>query len=449
MTATATPVTLTREGFLQALRDSNVLTDSQFVKAVTALGDRGRSPRSAADYLVKSEFLTRFQSERLLTGRTDSFFIGPYLVLDYIGKSATGRAYKARHTTMSRLVAIKVISTALTKSEEIRNGIRAEARAVANLAHPNIVTLLDANQAGDRMYFVREYVDGPTLAEIVKSTGPLPVNQACEYIRQAALGLQHAHEKNAPHGKLAPTAILVGQPTKTGNNDKPLVKVSGFGLGRFTTDSSETDFNYTAPEQFQHPSCADTRADLYSLGCVLYFLLAGRPPFSTTSGEDAAQQHWHAQPPKIEYLRPEVPAALSELVHTLLAKHPRQRPTSAEEVALRLGAIAEELGGAIDYSLNVLKSTSASGSYMSGIGDEAAHEPLIAMPVEVPTSWDNIVNASETSDGTAAEDATPLGVRKRKKSAGSVNPFVLTLVISGVMLGVLLALLYVMRHFAN
>jgi len=446
---TATPSTMTREGFLQALRDSNVLTDTQFVKAIQALGTRGSTPRRAGEYLVKEGFITRFQSERLLTGRIDSFFIGSYLILDYIGKSATGRVYKARHTTMNRHVAIKVISTGLTQSETIRLLVREEARTAAALAHPNIVTLLDANQAGERMYFVREYVDGPTLAQMVKENGPLPVNVACEYIRQAALGLQHAHERGTLHGKLAPTAILVAPPAKPG--DAPLVKVSGFGLGTFTSNANDFDFDSTAPELFSAPPCADPRSDLYSLGCVLYTLLAGKPPFTTTGEENAREQHQHAVATNLEYLRPDLPPGLNELIGALLAKHPAQRPTSAGEVACRIAAYAEADAGMVSFATTAPISASASGS-MTNLArlTEAVQEPLLPKPTdESLASWGSIVVPHDTSDGTAVNDATPIELRKRRTKSGGVNPLALTMVVAGVMLAVLVALLFVMRTFAN
>jgi len=445
MSATATPILTTREGFLEALRKSNVLTEWQYQKAVAELGDRGRTPRRAAERLVNAGYISRFQSERILTGRTDGFFIGPYLVLDYIGKSETGRVYKARHTTMNRHVAIKVISSTLSQSETIRQLVRDEARVAAALAHPNIVTLLDANQAGERMYFVREYVDGPTLAEIVQKHGPLPMNLACEYIRQAAIGLQHAHERGTLHGKLALSAILVAPPAKSG--DAPLVKVSGFGLGKFAGEAAETNHDFTAPELFANPPCAEPRSDLYSLGCILYTLLTGRPPFATTGLENAREQHQQAVPPPLDRLRLDLPHALIELTYALLAKYPAQRPGSAEEVAYRIAAFAENDPGMIDFSMNLPRSSSNSGSLTNLVRlAEAVQEPILPKPIdEATTSWGSIV-APETFDGTQASDATPLGMKKR--NPGGVSPVALTLIIAVVAVGVLLALVYVLKRFS-
>jgi serine/threonine-protein kinase len=445
MSATATAILTTREGFLEALRKSNVLSESQYRKAIEELGGRGRTPRRAAERLVNAGYLSRFQSERILTGRTDGFFIGPYLVLDYIGKSETGRVYKARHTTMNRHVAIKVVSSHLCRSEPVRQAVREEARHAAALAHPNIVTLLDANQAGERMYFVREYVEGPTLDEIVRGHGTLPVNLACEYVRQAAVGLQHAHERGIVHGKLAPRAILVAPPAKPG--DAPLVKVSGFGLGKFAGDSAETNFDFTAPESFAEPPNPDPRSDLYALGCILYVLLTGRPPFATTDAGNAREQHQGSVPPALDRLRPDLPHALIELIYGLLAKQPSQRPGSAAEVAFRIAPFAEGDPGMIDFGLTLPPSSSNSGSLtnLARIA-EAIQEPMLPQRAdEASTSWGSIVTP-ETLDGVQPVDATPLGVKPRAK--GAVNPIALALIVGGVILGVLLALLAVLKRFA-
>src|SRR5713226_6247654 len=138
---------------------------------------------------VERGILTAFQAELILRGKTDGFNLGQYRILDQIGRGGMGRVFKAEHMTMNRIVALKVLSNALTRTERARQLFQREVRAAAKLVHPNIVTAYDANETGDRLYLVMEFVDGPNLQELVQQLGPLPVGHACEFIRQAAHGL--------------------------------------------------------------------------------------------------------------------------------------------------------------------------------------------------------------------------------------------------------------------
>ena len=473
MIATDTPAHTDCDTFLDSLRTSELLDGRQLDRALRAMPPYPRSARDTADYFFRSDLLTRFQIERLLSGRTDGFHIGPYLVLDYLGKSATGRVYKARHRTMNRLVAIKILSLEQTATEAVRQNIRAEARSAARLAHTNIVTLLDANQAGERMYFVKEYLDGGSLDSLVRAQGPLPVRRACEFIRQAALGLQHAHEKGVAHGRLSPTAILVGRVGGKGSDDKPLVKVSGFGLGRLGADEAEPDFEYRAPEQFDDPDRADPAADLYSLGCIFHYLLAGRPPFPASGADEAATHHRHASPPALEPLRPDLPAPLACLVRHLLDKNPHARPPAAGEIArcLQCYADGDDSGGAIDFgSLPGAASSPVSKiskSLPAALAD-LPHEPILfdddlaPAPTMVFDAIVPVASAAETPTIRARRDTTPIALPKRKTApvagprarrkpthgpAQAVSPLALGALVTGVCAGVLFAVVCILKIY--
>src|SRR5205814_1338081 len=144
--------------------------------------------------LVEQGQLTKFQAELLLAGRTTGFFLGQYRILEQIGQGGMGRVFKATHQAMNRTVAIKVLAPQHTKTEKARQLFQREVRAAGKLLHPNIVTAYDANENDGRLYLVMEYVDGPNLEQLVRDRGPLPVGLVCEIMRQAALGLQCAHE---------------------------------------------------------------------------------------------------------------------------------------------------------------------------------------------------------------------------------------------------------------
>lgn len=482
MTDTLTPTEVDRDTFLGFLRASGVLTEKQIDRAIHAAPAFARSSRDFADYLFRADLLTRFQVERLLSGRTDGFHIGAYLVLDYLGKSATGRVYKARHRTMNRLVAIKVLATEQTATEEIRAGIRAEARQAARLAHTNIVTLLDANQAGERMYFVKEFLDGGSLDALVKANGPLPIRRACEFVRQAALGLQHAHEKGVAHGRLSPTAILVGRACGKIKDEKPLVKVSGFGLGRLGADHEEPDFEYRAPEQFDRPELADAPADLYSLGCVFFFALAGRPPFPAARADEAAYYHRTHCPQPLNDLRSDVPTPLVNFVHLLLNKSPDARPISAEDVSrfLQPYADADESHGSIDFTFPCGPASGGMASHIQnslpGILADLPHEPIIwddddftpaaTMVLPSVTLLEFVPSAAEQPTvRSRSADTTPLAMPKRRtkpvpeprprnKSSAKryappkgVNPLALGAVGLSVCVGVLFAVLCLLKIY--
>ncbi len=472
MTATETPTQVDRDTFLASLRASDLVTVKQLDRALHSLPPHAESARDLADHLFKTDLLTRFQVDRLLTGRTDGFHIGPYSILDYVGKSATGRVYKARHRTMNRLVAIKILATEQTATEEVRAGIRAEARSAARLAHTNIVTLLDANQAGERMYFVKEYLDGGNLEALVRAHGPLPIRRACEFVRQAALGLQHAHEKGVSHGRLSPTAILVGRVGGKGSDEKPLVKVSGFGLGRLGADWEEPDFEYRAPEQFANPDLAAPAADLYSLGCVLHHLLTGRPPFPATRAEEAAAYHRNSAPQPLGYLRADIPAPLANFVLHLLAKNADARPTSAGAVSQFLQCYADgDDSGAIDYDANSAPPSGMASKLarsLPGLLAELPHEPILFdddLAPERTLVFDSIepavarpTAAEQETVRSAGFDRTPIGVPKRKSKPvpkpkprygrpQPVNKWLLGGLVVGVCLGVLFAIVCILKIY--
>lgn len=314
-----------RASFLAAVRASGLLSDEQFRDAVAGLPASARTGRDAAAALVAARVLTRFQADRLLSGRTGGFVLGPYVILELIARGPDGRVYKALHRAMNRPVAVRVLPAGKTPDAA------ALPAGAARLAHPNVVTVLDAGEYGGRSVLVLEHVEGAGAGAEVRRSGPLAVDRACEVVRQAALGLQHAHEKGVCHGALTPGCLRVGRST---------VKVAGFGLGR------AGGADYLAPELFEPDAVPTPRSDLYALGGVLYYLLTGRTPFPAVAAEDKLRHHRESDPVPVEALRPEVPPAVAALVRELLAKDPAARPASAGDVAARLDPFGESAGAA-------------------------------------------------------------------------------------------------------
>jgi tRNA A-37 threonylcarbamoyl transferase component Bud32 len=259
-----------------------------------------------------------------------------YRIVRELGRGGMGVVYLARQTVMDRPVVIKVINPSLLDRPDALERFRREIEAAAKLSHPNIVTAYDAEQAGDLHILVMEFVEGQSLAQVLQRKGPLPLAHACHYTRQAALGLQHAFERGMVHRDIKPSNLML---TPRGQ-----VKILDFGLAKMVSEnrpqSALTALNaymgtpdYSAPEQATDARSADIRADLYSLGCTLYCLLAGRPPFQEETPVLTILAHLEKAPPPLPELRPDVPAAVWAVVARLLAKAPAQRFQRPVEVA--------------------------------------------------------------------------------------------------------------------
>jgi serine/threonine protein kinase len=266
-----------------------------------------------------------------------------FRIVRELGKGGMGVIYLAEHRVMDKLVALKVISPAVLNNPEALDRFHIEVRAAGRLDHPNIARAHDADQAGSLHFLVLEYVEGITLAQVVQQQGPLPVADACRYVHQAALGLQHAFEQGMAHRDVKPNNLML---TPRGQ-----VKVLDFGLARLRggpqaprgltqSDAFMGTPDYVAPEQAQNARQADTRADIYSLGCTLYFLLTGRPPFIQETPLQVVLAHIEKEPAPLHQLRPEVPAELSAVVALMLAKHPAQRYQTPIEAARALAPFA-------------------------------------------------------------------------------------------------------------
>ncbi|HBI46797.1 MAG TPA: hypothetical protein DDY78_28680 [Planctomycetales bacterium] len=356
MVIMAAPQQIDRQTFLANVRQSGLLTaeETANVEKDLAFSNRGRS---IARVLIEKGLLTRFQAERLLVGRTAGFLLGQYRVLDQIGRGGMGRVFKAEHRTMRRIVALKVLAPHLLRTDRARELFLREVRAAAQLVHPNIVTAYDANEIEGRTFLVLEYVDGPNLEQLVRRQGPLPVGQACDYVRQIAIGLQCAHLLGMVHRDVKPANILVQRRGLNGG-DVGLVKISDFGLARLHNPNAADEFSdhpgtimtkdntvmgtpdYLSPEQARSLHNTDIRSDLYSLGCTFYFLLTGQVVFPGGNTLDKLIRHGAEKAPDVRDARPETPTEVAAVVAKLLAKHPPDRYQTPAELAAALEPFA-------------------------------------------------------------------------------------------------------------
>jgi len=307
-------------------------------------GSEPQSPREYADALIEQGVLTPFQAEKLLDGRWRGFTVaGKYRLIDRLGAGGMGAVYLAEHQHMGRRVALKVLPIAQAEDPASLGRFYREARAAARLDHPNIVRAHDIDHEGKLHFLVLEFVDGCNLHDYVRRNSVLTPHRAAHYIRQAALGLQHAHEAGLVHRDIKPGNLLL---ERTG-----VVKILDMGLARFFHEDTqayvkeyEAGFvigtaDYLAPEQ-TIDSRVDIRADIYSLGGALYYLLAGRSPFQ--EGTTAQKMIWHQvrQPKSLRILRPDVPEGLVRVIEKMMAKEPSRRYSSPAEVAEALAEFA-------------------------------------------------------------------------------------------------------------
>jgi response regulator RpfG family c-di-GMP phosphodiesterase/tRNA A-37 threonylcarbamoyl transferase component Bud32 len=306
--------------------------DAFLADRLERLGDYGSDERLGVA-LVQAELLTGYQLERVLEDRTHGLVLGSYRVLDELGRGGMGTVYLAEHRLMKRRVAVKVVAAEEDLHPSIRQRFYAEMRVLAELSHPNVVMALDAGEVPGcgreppLVFMVLELVEGGDLERLVVRQGVCGVVQACNYVRQAACGLQAAHDRHLIHRDLKPSNLLLSHSGQ--------VKLVDFGLAR-QFSSRLTDprallgsVEFMPPEQSHDPSSVGKQADVYGLGATLFWLLTGEGPYPHVAHTAHALRQLQQSPPRrLSDLRPNVPAALDDLVARMLARSPDDRPAS-------------------------------------------------------------------------------------------------------------------------
>jgi serine/threonine protein kinase len=294
--------------------------------------------------LIRVGKLTPYQAGAILQNKVRGLVIGNYFVLGKLGAGGMGVVFKARHRLLGRIVAVKILSPAFGRDPGLVRRFRREVELAARLSHPNIVSVLDADEDRGVHFLTMEYIDGQDLARLVRVAGVLPVSQALDCVIQAARGLESAHAHGIVHRDVKPGNLMIDR--------AGVVRVLDLGLaryveGRFHSDGVEQGsltqssmsmetVDFMAPEQAEDSKRVDHRADIYSLGCSLYFLLAGRAPFDGATFLQRLIAHQEHPAPRLRAARPEASRSLESAYLAMMAKRPSDRPRSMTEAIATL-----------------------------------------------------------------------------------------------------------------
>jgi serine/threonine protein kinase len=336
--------TSNRSPFEQCALTSGLLNEEQLAEArKTVRWSGGDEPDAAAapsdqqlaDRLVDMGRLNAWQAKQLLEGRT-KFNLGPYWIVDSIGQGGMGQVFKAEHSVLGRVVAIKVLPRAKSTPEAVTNFTN-EVRALARLDHDKLVRAIDAGHDGNVYFLVIEYVPGADLRKLVRRDGPLSMEQAALVISQVAQGLQHAHAQGIVHRDVKPGNVLVTPEWEA--------KLSDLGLAGPLGGDAEKDprfgkivgtADYISPDHITSPWEPVPAWDIYSLGCTLYYAVTGKVPFPGGSTADKARAHCDLRPLDPRRLNPDLSAEFVDVMADMMAKDPAQRIPSAADVIARL-----------------------------------------------------------------------------------------------------------------
>ena len=338
------PVAL--ETFLSQLSDSGLLPEEK-LKVVLSKKTNFADGEALARDMIKSNLLTKYQAEQILGGRTKHLVMGKYQILEKIGAGGMGQVYKAYHSGTGRVVAIKVILSKSKIDPEVIRRFEREVKAAAKLVHQNIITVFDADQINGRVFMVMEYIKGNDLAEIILKKGKLSIVESVKYIIQTANGLKYAHDQGVIHRDIKPGNIIVGTDGS--------VKIVDMGLAKIETDSNQEDISmltgatsimgtvdFMSPEQGFSSRDVDARADIYSLGATLFYLLTGKFMYAGNSAFAKLLAHRESPIPSLCSARPGIPIELGNLFTKMVAKNAVDRFQSMAEVILALSSLGNQ-----------------------------------------------------------------------------------------------------------
>lgn len=342
-----TPDSPTVEGFLKTVLKSRLLDREQLQEALRDVPKPQREDANAlADHLIRKGKLSRFQAKKILSGSGKGLLLDHYQVLAPIGRGGMSTVYLARDERNGELIALKMLTPSRWRSQErLLARFQREMELSRRVSHPHLAWTHECGFCMGVYYIAMEYIPGKNLSKIVAEEGPLSVPRAARLMAEVAAGLEHAHNQGLIHRDLKPSNIMITPHDRA--------KVLDLGLALMQGEEAEESviggqsyivgtMDYIAPEQTADSTAVDGRADIYSLGCTLYFALTGQLPFPGGSSRDKVRRHRSETPTPLSQLAPSLPCGFVQLVERMMAKDPAQRPPSAAAVEEELRSWATE-----------------------------------------------------------------------------------------------------------
>lgn len=339
------------EWFVWDLRRSNLIDRGQLDALIGEfLGKNpGAEPPLLAEFLVSKNYLTEFQADRLLQGKTQGFVLGPFTLMDALGAGSMGTVYKATSKSDSKNYAVKVLPRRSMWNVRIA---RRKVRLFEQCQHPAVVPFIDVGTAGGMHYLAWPLVEGRTLEKIVEEKGHLSPEETAKFAIQTAEGLEAAHNANLFHGLLKPSNLMLGPDGQ--------LRILDFGIGCLlaetegeslvdtmsTANSVNSGLDCASPESIMDPTNLNAIGDQYSLGCVIYFCLTGRYPFPDGTAVEKMMCHQHKQPTAMKDINPDIPEEFVTVVTKLMEKNPASRYANCAEVLEVLRPLANANGAA-------------------------------------------------------------------------------------------------------
>ena len=383
--------------FHQAALQSGLVDEAGLAACFELIPPEKRTPdaidRRLARQAIATGRLTLWQAQQILSGRSTGYKIDKYILLDLLGRGGMGRVYLARDIRLNRMVALKILSAERMNNPRAIARFQREAKVGAQLQQENLVRVYDEGESGGVRYLVMEYIEGKNVGQLIGELGSIPWPTAARLCRQIALGLEHARLKELIHRDVNPCNILVTQ--------DGIAKLTDLGLAIDLNDQDNVTrdgatvgtFDYISPEQARHSRSVDTRADIYSLGCTIYHMIAGRVPFPVVSLPEKLYAHQLHDPDPLTEVAPGTPEGLDEVVRKMMKKRLEERFQTPLEVAQALEPYAVEAGWTTTRAASATLGASSPGP--------------TDVVTEVPSSWTVPLNL-ETGLGPGA-GANPEG----------------------------------------
>ncbi|MEM7455528.1 MAG: serine/threonine-protein kinase [Planctomycetota bacterium] len=419
------------KSFLKLLRRSEIVAERKLDAALSELSRRFNGEVVTTDdlsaHLIATGLITDWHREKLCAGKYKGFFLGKYKLLGHLGTGGMSSVFLAEHKISGQKRAIKVLPRKKVPDKTYLDRFYREGRAAASLNHPNIVRIYDICNDADTHYMVMEWVDGRDLYEIVKADGAMGFEESARAIADACKGLVHAHERNLVHRDIKPANLL-----RTRSGD---IKILDLGLALLRADDEESltilhnekvmgTADYLAPEQAVNSHEVDLRADIYSLGCTLYYLLTGHPPFPNGTLAQRIAMHQTKEPEGILSSRGDCPEALVSICDLMMRKAPDERPQTCDEISgmlmeyINTGEVTFDQPFAIDVSgaskrnsTGIVSSSTDSSGAREAVVITPPQDQMPDAPLAIPASPFEIDVASGADSGKSG----------RKSNAGKRN----------------------------